>query len=185
VCPPFPEVQCRAGSPRDIEVSLRSNSSTGCSVAGQSSFTRASSRDRTTTSTCCTAQDHDRIAALLAANGWKHAPEEDEDGYTGYERGTVRLELAFLARGENGQVYTPLQDAHVAWEEQVAEPPGGSWSSAASARAWSGTARMLASRRRGAGRPRDASHPGLGSSVRIPDPAATSAITPFDGKLPE
>jgi hypothetical protein len=53
-------------------------------------------------------KDLDRIAALLAADGWKHAPEEDEDGYTGYARGTVRFELAFLARGEDGEVYTPL-----------------------------------------------------------------------------
>jgi hypothetical protein len=55
-------------------------------------------------------KDHSRIAALLAADGWKHAPEEGEDGYTGYERGPVRLELAFLARGEKDQVYTPLRE---------------------------------------------------------------------------
>jgi len=55
-------------------------------------------------------KDHNRIAALLAADGWKHAPEEGEDGYTGYERGAVRLELAFLARGVKGQVYTPLRE---------------------------------------------------------------------------
>ena len=29
------------------------------------------------------ADDHDRIAGLLAADGWTHAPEEGEDGYTG------------------------------------------------------------------------------------------------------
>jgi hypothetical protein len=61
--------------------------------------------------------DHNRIAALLAADGWKHAPEEGEDGYTGYERGSVRLELAFLARGENGQVYTPLREGRGAWPD--------------------------------------------------------------------
>jgi hypothetical protein len=54
--------------------------------------------------------DHDRIAALLVADGWNHALEHDEDGYTGYERGAVRLELAFLARSEDGQVYTPLRE---------------------------------------------------------------------------
>src|SRR5439155_10690390 len=60
-------------------------------------------------------EDHERIAALLVADGWKHAPEEDEEGYTGYERGTVRLEVAFLARDENGQVYTPLREGRATW----------------------------------------------------------------------
>jgi hypothetical protein len=63
-------------------------------------------------------KDHDRIAALLAADGWSHAPEEDEDGYTGYVRDSIRLELAFLARGEDGHVYTPLREGRAAW------PPG-------------------------------------------------------------
>jgi len=31
-------------------------------------------------------EDHERIADLLTADGWKHAPEASEDGYTGYER---------------------------------------------------------------------------------------------------
>jgi hypothetical protein len=74
-------------------------------------------------------KDHDRIAALLAADGWNHAPEKGEDGYTGYERAGVRLELAFLARDENGQVYTPLRDGRAAWpdyafEDDVAELHG-------------------------------------------------------------
>jgi len=62
-------------------------------------------------------KDHNRIAALLAADGWKHAPKEGEDGYTGYERGPVRLELAFLARGEKEQVYTPLREGRGAWPD--------------------------------------------------------------------
>jgi hypothetical protein len=41
------------------------------------------------------AHDLDRIRQLLEADGWRHAPEEGEDGYTGYERSGVRLELAF------------------------------------------------------------------------------------------
>lgn len=49
---------------------------------------------------------------------------------TSYERGAVRLELAFLARGENGQVYTPLREGRGAWpdeafENDVAELLGG------------------------------------------------------------
>jgi hypothetical protein len=74
-------------------------------------------------------KDHNRIAALLAEDGWKHTPDKDEDGYTRYERGTVRLELAFLARGENGQVYTPLREGRASWpggafENDVAELRG-------------------------------------------------------------
>lgn len=51
------------------------------------------------------------------------------DGYTGYERGPVRLELAFVARGEKGRVYTPLREGQGAWpdgsfEDDVAELRG-------------------------------------------------------------
>ena len=66
-------------------------------------------------------QDHDRIAALLAADGWYHAPEEDEDGFTGYVRRAVHLELAFLARDENGHVYTPLREGRAAWPGEAFE----------------------------------------------------------------
>jgi aminoglycoside-2''-adenylyltransferase len=66
-------------------------------------------------------KDHDRIAALLAADEWRHAPQEDEDGYTGYERGTVRLELAFLARGDSGEVYTPLREGRASWPDEAFE----------------------------------------------------------------
>jgi Aminoglycoside-2''-adenylyltransferase len=65
--------------------------------------------------------DRERIAALLATDGWEHAPEEGEDGYTGYARGSVRLELAFLARGEEGQVYTPLRKGRAAWPDRAFE----------------------------------------------------------------
>ncbi len=61
--------------------------------------------------------DHERIAELLAADGWNHAPDEDEDGYQGYERGPVRLELAFLARDEKAQVYTPVREGRGAWPD--------------------------------------------------------------------
>jgi Aminoglycoside-2''-adenylyltransferase len=53
-------------------------------------------------------EDHVRVAALLRADGWRHAPEAGEDGYTGYRRDGVKLEVAFVARSETGQVYTPL-----------------------------------------------------------------------------
>jgi hypothetical protein len=61
--------------------------------------------------------DLPRIAELLNADGWTHAPEQDEDGYTGYERGAVRLELAFLACGEDGNPYTPSREGPVAWPD--------------------------------------------------------------------
>jgi predicted nucleotidyltransferase len=60
-------------------------------------------------------KDHDQIADLLVNDGWTHAPEEGEDGYTGYERGDVRLELAFLARDANGDIFTPLEDRRGPW----------------------------------------------------------------------
>jgi hypothetical protein len=49
------------------------------------------------------------------AHGWVHAPEPGEDGYTGYERRDVRVELAFLARDEDGTTYTPLSDGRGDW----------------------------------------------------------------------
>ena len=62
-------------------------------------------------------EDRERIAALLETDGWSHAPEAGEDGYTGYERGGVRLELAFLARDANGVVYTPLAEGRGTWPD--------------------------------------------------------------------
>lgn len=64
-------------------------------------------------------KDHARIAALLEAEGWEHAPEAGEDGYTVYERGGVRLELAFLARDEDGTISTPLREGRAAWPDQA------------------------------------------------------------------
>ena len=62
--------------------------------------------------------DHDRIARLLSAEGWKHAPEADEDGGTGYERDTVRLELTFLVPGDGREVYIPLRAGRVLWSDE-------------------------------------------------------------------
>jgi hypothetical protein len=61
------------------------------------------------------AVDHSRIAGLLMSEGWAHAPEPGEDGYTGYERGGVRLEVAFLERSEDGEIYTPLEIGRGTW----------------------------------------------------------------------
>jgi hypothetical protein len=62
-------------------------------------------------------EDYERIAGLLGADGWSHSPEPGEDGSTAYEREGVRLELAFLARDEDGEVYTPLRDGRAGWAE--------------------------------------------------------------------
>jgi hypothetical protein len=61
------------------------------------------------------ASDVDRISRLLDAEGWSHAPEEGEDGYTGFERAGVRLELAFLVRRDDGRVGTPIRDGFASW----------------------------------------------------------------------
>ena len=58
--------------------------------------------------------DVPRIVALLVARGWRHAPYEDENGGTGYERDGVRLELTFLVR-DGDDVSTPLRDAQATW----------------------------------------------------------------------
>jgi hypothetical protein len=73
--------------------------------------------------------DYARVCELLAADRWVHAPEPGEDGSTGFTHGSLRLELAFLARGERGEVYTPLRDGRAAWadgafEDEVGEIGG-------------------------------------------------------------
>lgn len=62
-------------------------------------------------------EDVPRIAERLEAEGWRHAPHEDEDGGTGYEREGVRLELTYLVR-EGDTIFTPLRDGRGAWSEE-------------------------------------------------------------------
>ena len=61
------------------------------------------------------AADLGRVRALLEDDGWTHSPEPGEQGYTGFQRGSVRLELAFLARDEAGTVHTPLPEGRGEW----------------------------------------------------------------------
>jgi hypothetical protein len=75
------------------------------------------------------ATDKEKLAELLMVEGWTHTPEPDEDGSTLYARGDVRLEVAFLARAEDGRVYTPLREGRASWAdgafgEDVAELRG-------------------------------------------------------------
>ena len=60
-------------------------------------------------------EDRDRITDLLLRHGWQHRPDAGEDGYTCYVRGPVRLEIAFLAVGPAGHVFTPLRDGRGEW----------------------------------------------------------------------
>jgi dihydrofolate reductase len=63
--------------------------------------------------------DAPRIAELLMAAGWEHAPEPDEDGGTGYERDRVRLELTYLRRREDGRVVTPFRGGEGLWPDNT------------------------------------------------------------------
>ena len=63
------------------------------------------------------ASDRVTVTTMLRDGGWDHRPEAGEDGYTCFERATVRLEVAFLARDEHGEIYTPLADGHGDWPE--------------------------------------------------------------------
>jgi hypothetical protein len=63
-----------------------------------------------------------RIAQLLEADGWRHAPEPDEDGGTGYERDSVRLELTYRTRGADGVVSIPLRTGPVPWATGALAP---------------------------------------------------------------
>src|SRR5437667_12691599 len=56
------------------------------------------------------AADAGRVARMLELDGWTTVPQEAGDGYRVYARGGVRLEVAFLARGDAGEVHTPLAD---------------------------------------------------------------------------
>jgi RimJ/RimL family protein N-acetyltransferase len=62
-------------------------------------------------------EDVPRIAELLEVDGWSHAPSEEDDGGTGYERDDVRLELTYLTRDDDGGVYIPLRDRRAPWPE--------------------------------------------------------------------
>ncbi len=63
--------------------------------------------------------DLPRIVELLQQDGWHHAPEQDEDGGTGYERDGVRLELTYLVRDEDGRVCIPLQQGLMPWPDDA------------------------------------------------------------------
>jgi GNAT superfamily N-acetyltransferase len=63
-------------------------------------------------------EDEKRVASLLHASGWQHAPEPDEDGGTGYERAGVRLELTRLVSDGAGRVLIPLRAGSVVFSDE-------------------------------------------------------------------
>jgi hypothetical protein len=63
--------------------------------------------------------DLPRIVELLVEDGWRHAPLDDEDGGTGYERGAIRLELTYLVRDDDGVAFTPLSHGRADWSEEA------------------------------------------------------------------
>jgi hypothetical protein len=63
-------------------------------------------------------RDLPTIAVLLEKDGWTSAASGAEDGYTTYQRDGVQVDLAFLERGDEGLVYTPLRAGRASW------PPG-------------------------------------------------------------
>jgi hypothetical protein len=63
-------------------------------------------------------EDIPAIEELLRNEGWRHAPEEDEDGGTGYELGSVRLELTYLVRDDDGRSSISFRAGPAAWPDQ-------------------------------------------------------------------
>jgi Aminoglycoside-2''-adenylyltransferase len=61
-------------------------------------------------------EDLQDVAMILTSVGWRHAPAEDEDGGTGYERDGVRLELTYLVRDAQGGVFIPFREGPVPWD---------------------------------------------------------------------
>jgi dihydrofolate reductase len=61
--------------------------------------------------------DLPQIDRVLRGSGWRHAPDPEEDGGTGYERDGVRLELTYLVRREDGRVVTSLREFEATWPE--------------------------------------------------------------------
>src|SRR5205807_140937 len=64
--------------------------------------------------------DMPRIEEVLAAGGWVDLRDPDVDGGKAFGRGDVRLELTYLYRDADGEIYTPLQDGtRGRWTDQA------------------------------------------------------------------
>jgi hypothetical protein len=58
------------------------------------------------------------VGAVLEADGWQHKPSGEDDGGTGYGRGSVRLELTYLVPGDGGRIFIPLRAGSALWSEE-------------------------------------------------------------------
>lgn len=64
--------------------------------------------------------DMPRIDLVLTAEGWVDLRDPDVDGGKAFGRGGVRLELTYLYRGAEGEIYTPLLDGtRGRWTDQA------------------------------------------------------------------
>jgi hypothetical protein len=72
-------------------------------------------REHTDVDLAVALHDMPRLRASLEQRGWRHAPEPDEDGGTGFERDGVRLEVTFLVPLEDGTPAIAFRAAPVAW----------------------------------------------------------------------
>ncbi len=59
--------------------------------------------------------DFARVGDVLAQLGWSRVRQPGEDGYTQFRKGSVDIDVAFLARDEEGLVFTPLDDGRGEW----------------------------------------------------------------------
>jgi hypothetical protein len=64
------------------------------------------------------AREADAIRSALISSRWRHTPEPDEDGETGYERDGIRVELTYLVGGGSGGVFIPLRERNVLWSDR-------------------------------------------------------------------
>jgi GNAT superfamily N-acetyltransferase len=64
-------------------------------------------------------EDVPAVSEVLEADGWRHAPSEDDDGGTGYERGVIRLELTYLMRDDDGRIFTPFRHGRALWSAEA------------------------------------------------------------------
>lgn len=64
--------------------------------------------------------DMPRIGEVLATGGWIDLHDPDVDGGKAFGRGAVRLELTYLYRDADGEIYTPLLDGtRGRWTDQA------------------------------------------------------------------
>ncbi|MCA1694755.1 MAG: hypothetical protein LC749_08495 [Actinobacteria bacterium] len=61
--------------------------------------------------------DVGRVGLELEGQGWRNTGGPVDQGYTCYERDDVRLDVAFLARDDDGVLYTPLPEGRGSWPD--------------------------------------------------------------------